>query len=138
MAVKLFIDRLMMLVLSHRGREVVDTITGNFLTFVSLQDMNLESTDRDRRRNASLPRLAGLSLAATLPLVGCSHAPEYSIFGSFFPVWIFCAAGGILLTTGAHALIARTAIAEHLAAPTLLYLSMATFFACVLWLVFYS
>jgi hypothetical protein len=100
--------------------------------------MNTESTERDRRRMTSLGRLAGLSLVAPLVLVGCSHAPEYSIFGSFFPVWIFCSVGGLVLTTGARSLVARTAIAEHLAAPVLLYLGMATFFASILWLLFYS
>ena len=100
--------------------------------------MNTELTERDRRRMTSLRPLAGLSLAASLVLVGCSHAPEYSIFGSFFPVWIFCAAGGLVLAAGARVLIARTVIAEHLVAPVLLYLSMATFFSCVLWLLFYS
>src|SRR5271163_1894649 len=100
--------------------------------------MNTESTERDRRRMTSLRSFAGVSLLAPLVLVGCSHAPEYSIFGSFFPVWIFCSVGGLLLTTGAHALIARAAIAEHLAAPVLSYLSMAIFFSCMLWLLFYS
>jgi hypothetical protein len=100
--------------------------------------MNTESTGRDRRRMASRRLLAGLSLVVPLVLVGCSHAPEYSIFGSFFPVWIFCSVGGLLLMTGARALVARTVIAEHLTAPVLLYLGMATFFACVLWLLFYS
>jgi YtcA family len=100
--------------------------------------MEIESTERDRRRVTSLRSLAGLSLVAPLVLIGCSHAPEYSIFGSFFPVWIFCSVGGLVLTTGARALIARSAIAEHLAAPVLLYLGMATFFACMLWLLFYS
>jgi len=100
--------------------------------------MNTESTERARRRRTSLGALAGLSLAAPLVLVGCSHAPEYSIFGSFFPVWIFCSIGGLVLMTGARSLVARSAIAEHLAAPLLLYLGMATLFACVLWLLFYS
>jgi len=100
--------------------------------------MSTERTERDRRRMMSLRLVAGLSLAAPLVLVGCSHAPEYSIFGSFFPVWIFCSAGGLVLATGARALIARTAIAEYLVAPVLLYLSMAIIFACMLWLLFYS
>jgi hypothetical protein len=100
--------------------------------------MNTESTERNRRRRTSLRFLAGLSLAAPLVLVGCSHAPEYSIFGSFFPAWIFCSAGGLLLMTGARALVTRTAIAEHLAAPVLLYISMAIFLTCMLWLLFYS
>jgi len=100
--------------------------------------MSTESMERNRGRMTSLRLLAGLSLAAPLVMVGCSHAPEYSIFGSFFPVWIFCSAGGLVLATGTRALIARTAVAEHLAAPVLFYLSMAIFLACVLWLLFYS
>jgi hypothetical protein len=100
--------------------------------------MSIESAKRDRRRITALRLVAGLSLAAPLVLVGCSHAPDYSVFGSFFPVWIFCSAGGLVLATGARALIVRTAIAEHLAAPVLFYLSMAILFACMLWLLFYS
>lgn len=100
--------------------------------------MNIEVMERGRRRMISPRALAGLSLTVPLTLVGCSHAPEYSIFGSFFPVWIFCSVGGVALATGARALIARTAIAEHQAAPVLLYLSMAIFLACMLWLLLYS
>jgi hypothetical protein len=100
--------------------------------------MNIELTERDRRRTPSLLELGALSVTLPLTLVGCSHAPEYSIFGSFFPAWIFCSAGGLLLAAGARTLVARSAIAEHLAAPVLFYLGMATFLACMLWLLFYS
>jgi hypothetical protein len=100
--------------------------------------MNSESTKCGQRLKTSLRCLTGLSLTLPLGLAGCSHAPEYSIFGSFFPVWIFCAAGGLLLMVGARGLIARTSIAEYLAAPVLFYLSMAIFLACMLWLLFYS
>jgi hypothetical protein len=100
--------------------------------------MNPESMGCDRGRKASHRYLAGLCLAVLPVLVGCSHAPEYSIYGSFFPAWIFCSAGGLVLATGVRALIARTAIAEHLAAPVLFYLSTAIFVACVFWLLFYS
>ena len=79
-----------------------------------------------------------LCLLVSFALAGCSHAPEYSIFGSFFPVWIFCAVAGLVLAAGARALVARTAIAEHLPAPVLFYLSTAVFLACILWLLFYS
>jgi len=98
--------------------------------------MNTESTERDRRRTPSFRQLGAFSVTALL--VGCAHAPEYSIFGSFFPVWIFCSVGGLVLASGARALIARTAIAEHLAAPVLFYLSAAIFLTCMLWLLFYS
>jgi hypothetical protein len=100
--------------------------------------MDAQLTQPDRRRKTSLRCLAGLSLTALLMTAGCSHAPEYSIFGSFFPVWIFCSVGGLMLAAGARVLVGRTAIAEYVAAPVLSYLSMAIFLACVLWLLFYS
>jgi hypothetical protein len=77
------------------------------------------------------------SLFASL-LAGCHHSPDYSILGSFFPLWIFCSVAGLLLMAAARALIGRTAIAKHLVAPTLFYLSMAIFFACAFWLLFFS
>lgn len=100
--------------------------------------MTMESKGRDQRRRTGIGPIAGLCLAGPLALGGCSHAPEYSIFGSFFPVWIFCSVGGLLLAAGARALIARTAIGDHLGAPMILYLSMAIFLTCMLWLLFYS
>jgi YtcA family len=106
--------------------------------YMSPLEMHSESTERNRPRKASRRCLAGLLTGTLLLSVGCSHAPEYSIFGSFFPVWIFCSLGGLLLMTGARALIVHTAIAEHLAAPVLFYISMAIFLSCLLWLLFYS
>ncbi len=97
--------------------------------------MIIVSTEGDQRQTRLFCQLASLSLTASV--AGCSHGPEYSIFGSFFPAWIFCSAGGLVFAAGARALLARTAIAEHLAAPVLLYLSMAIFVACMLWLLFY-
>lgn len=96
------------------------------------------STHNNQRRYVSACRIGSLALTASFLLAGCSHSPEYSIFGSFFPAWIFCSAGGLLLMAGARAAIGRTAIAEHIAAPVLFYLSVATFLTCVLWLLFYS
>lgn len=91
-----------------------------------------------RRHRNILENLAVLYLPMVFVLGGCSHAPEYTIFGSFFPVWLFCSVGGLLLAMGTRVLVARTVIAEHLAAPVLLYLSMATVFTCALWILFYS
>ncbi len=96
------------------------------------------STGRDERRTQSFYRLGALSLTVPLTLVGCSHSPEYSIFGSFFPAWIFCSIGGLVLMASARAVIARTAFAIQIAAPVLFYLSMAVFLACMLWLLLYS
>jgi len=99
--------------------------------------MNIEMT-QGTRPGISQHRIAHVGLLSPLLLTGCSHSPEYSIFGSFFPAWIFCSAGGLMLTAGARAVIARTAIGEYLIAPVLLYLSMTITLTCVLWLLFYS
>ena len=86
-----------------------------------------------------LPAASGGAALAALPLLeGCARAPVFSIFGSFFPAWIFCSLAGLLLMAGARSLIGRTELAEHLVAPVLLYLSLAVFFTCVLWLLFFS
>ena len=83
-------------------------------------------------------RIACLLLVTPLLATGCSHSPEYSIFGSFFPAWIFCSAGGLVLAAGARAVVARSPVAEYATASVLLYFSVAVFFACALWLLFYS
>ena len=100
------------------------------------RNTNTAIAKRDQRWNPSFWRYGALFLS--LPLVGCSHPPEYSIFGSFFPAWIFCSVGGLLLMAGARVVIGRTDIAEHLAAPVLSYLSIAVVLTCILWLLFYS
>jgi hypothetical protein len=107
-------------------------------TYMSLLKMNREPTERNGMRKAPRRCLVALPITTLLMSAACSHAPEYSIFGSFFPVWIFCAFGGLLLMTAVRALIMRTVFAEHLAAPVLFYISVAIFLACMLWLVFYS
>ena len=99
-------------------------------------DVDRKHPDSSKRRWIGLRAI--LLLIAPLCLTGCEHSPDYSILGSFFPVWIFCSGAGLLLMAGARALILRTSIAKHLVAPVLLYFSMAVFFACALWLLFYS
>jgi hypothetical protein len=100
--------------------------------------VNIDTTKGDERRITSRASRAGSFLASLPALAGCAHGPEYSIFGSFFPVWIFCSVLGLALAAGARTLLGRTPLAEYIAAPVLCYLCMAIFFACILWLPFYS
>ena len=99
--------------------------------------MNTESTERNRRRRTSSParRFISGGAAGVGWLLSRARIQHLRLF---FPGVDLLSVGGLVLAMGARAVIARTAIAEHLAAPVLFYLGMATFFACMLWLLFYS
>ena len=76
--------------------------------------------------------------AAVLTLTGCNgsaNPPSVPIFGSYFPAWIFCAIGGVVL-----ALILRTVfiwlkLDAYLPVPPLVYLGAAISSGIGLWFV---
>lgn len=77
-------------------------------------------------------------LASVLTLSGCSAAggaPAVPIFGSFFPAWIICAVGGIILAVIIRALLIALRIDEHLPAPPLVYLCLAISCGIGFWMI---
>jgi hypothetical protein len=78
------------------------------------------------------------ALSAALFLTGCQRAPAYSLLGSFFPVWLFCVAAGILLAFLVHLLLLRLELDEQISPPLLVYPALATIFSLGLWLAFFS
>jgi len=74
----------------------------------------------------------------TFTSVGCSRAPSLNILGSFFPAWILCAVGGILLTVVARILFVRANFEKELSPLILVYPCLAAFFTFSLWLMFFS
>ena len=77
-----------------------------------------------------------LSLLACALLAGCSPAPTIAMFGAFFPGWLFCIAGGLVLALVAQAVLARRPSLWLPALPT--FLTLTTLFSCVLWLLFFK
>ena len=76
--------------------------------------------------------------AGALALGGCSAAggaPAIPIFGSFFPAWIICAVGGIVLAVIIRAVLIALRIDEHLPAPPLVYLCLAISGGIGFWLI---
>ena len=73
-----------------------------------------------------------------LLLCGCNRAPDYSILGSFFPVWLLCGIASILLSFAVHLLVRRLGWEEQLVPPLLVYPAMAAAICLLLWLVFFS
>lgn len=76
--------------------------------------------------------VVGLTLAACTPT---AHAPSVPVFGSFFPAWIICAVGGIILAMIARALLIAGHIDEHLPAPPLVYLCLSVSLGIGLYLI---
>jgi hypothetical protein len=92
-----------------------------------------------RRQTASMNSKSQSLLRLTLPLLvglsGCARTPSVDVFGSFFPVWMFCLAGGILLTLVARRLLVVAAIDKDLGPPALIYPCLAALLACAIWMV---
>jgi len=80
------------------------------------------------------PLWSGL-LLVTIFSAGCSRAPSFDIFGSFFPAWLICVTVALLLTVAAHWLLLRAGVV--LALPVLTYPSLTALFAFALWLAFF-
>lgn len=85
-----------------------------------------------------LPRIlrhAAVLLGAAI-LAGCTTgAPAVPIFGSFFPAWIICAIGGILVAIIIRAVLIALHIDEHLPAPPLVYLCLAISGGIAFWMI---
>ena len=82
-----------------------------------------------------------LSIISTMAICivcsGCSRAPSVSIIGSFFPVWMFCIATGVVGAFIQRAVLVRLGLEQHLGPLWLFYPSTVTLCACVLWEVFF-
>ena len=84
------------------------------------------------------PRIARKPVALTVAifLAGCSRAPSFDVFGSFFPAWMLCLAAGLVLTAASHWLLMRVHVT--LAIPTLTYPSLTALFTLALWMTFFQ
>ena len=77
---------------------------------------------------------SGLLVGAMLS-TGCSRAPSFDIFGSFFPAWLLCLVLGLLFTIAARWLFLCARIV--IALPVLTYPSLTALFTFVLWLAWF-
>lgn len=88
-------------------------------------------------KGAGLLCVAGAGGSAIFFSTGCTRAPSFDILGSFFPIWIFCIAVGILLTALARRIFVRFKIDSLLGPVLIIYPCLTAFFAFTLWLIFF-
>ena len=77
------------------------------------------------------------TIAICILCSGCSRAPSVSIIGSFFPVWMFCIAIGVVGAFIQRAVLVRLGLEQYVGPLWLFYPSTGTLCACVLWEVFF-
>jgi YtcA-like protein len=85
------------------------------------------------RRNISV-NLLSIPLGSCA-LVGCSShgAPTLSLFGAFFPAWMFCGLVGILAAIGARGIFVATGLSDILPFQLFVCASIGVCFALIVW-----
>jgi hypothetical protein len=81
-------------------------------------------------------RIAGIAATgATGVLSGCD--PILSIQGAFFPAWILCIAGGLVVTGVVHRVLVASGLQPYVGPLALVYPSIALCATNLLWLLFF-
>jgi hypothetical protein len=96
----------------------------------------LKDTHSTTRLRRSL--IGWIELAALPALAGCRRSPTFSILGSFFPSWLVCMFAGIVLAAIANRILAYFRLDRQISWGIVVYPCIALFFACTLWLIFFS
>jgi len=80
----------------------------------------------------------GLQLAGLcLWLTGCSFSPSIPVFGAAFPDWLFCIAGGLLVTGCVHVLLTKQGWQAYVAPQLLSYAALTLIFSVIIWFLFF-
>ncbi len=92
-----------------------------------------------RRKDRQKGTLPGVAVAA-LALGGCavSGAPSYTLFGAFFPAWMFCAAIGLLGAIGARIAFVATGLANILPFQLFVCAAIGLCLALLAWLIWFG
>ncbi len=77
---------------------------------------------------------------AALISSGCSvrGAPSYTLFGAFFPAWMFCAAIGIISAIGARITFVATGLGNILPFQLFVCVSIGLCIALLVWLLLFG
>lgn len=77
-------------------------------------------------------------LLLTLTLSACSSSPSVPVLGAYFPDWLFCIFGAVLLALLVHTFLARRGLGAWLTPPALAYPVLTALFALSAWLLFFQ
>jgi YtcA family len=80
----------------------------------------------------------GVAVAAMSLTAGCAGAPSVNVLGAYFPDWLFCAVAGVVLAVIVYRILSRTHYSDWLGPMPVFYPTLVTFFALVVWLIFFQ
>ena len=66
-----------------------------------------------------------------------TNAPSVDIIGSFFPVWMVCLIGAVILTFAARFVLVRLRLDTEVGPVAVFYPSLIVLFTSLLWLTFF-
>ncbi len=77
-----------------------------------------------------------MSASSCLMLCGCARrsAPTLSLFGAYFPVWIFCGIIGVLAAAATRVLLVATGLSETVPAQLSVCVAAGVIAASLAWL----
>ncbi|WP_433706239.1 YtcA family lipoprotein [Paraburkholderia sacchari] len=83
---------------------------------------------------------AARMLLCLLPavLAGCSASPSISVLGAYFPSWMFCLLGALLMTLIVHAVLGRLQRERLLGPPVVAYSALLLLFSLLIWLLIFN
>ncbi|MGV2289481.1 YtcA family lipoprotein [Trinickia sp. YCB016] len=80
----------------------------------------------------------GVAVVTALLTGGCANAPSLSVLGAYFPAWLFCIVASVVLAVMLYVVLARTRNTQWLSPPGVVYPTLVTFLALVVWLIFFQ
>lgn len=70
-------------------------------------------------------------------LSGCTFSSAIPVIGAYYPGWLFCIIGGVILTLIIRRFLIRTNRIPFLGFPGLIYTALCALFSMLLWLAFF-
>jgi hypothetical protein len=83
-------------------------------------------------------RRQGPAFACALLTSGCASAPSVGVLGAYFPDWLFCIVGGVLLTAIVRLLARHVGAEKWLWPVALIYPALVVLFAAAGWLIVFE
>ncbi|MFZ0436163.1 MAG: YtcA family lipoprotein [Chthoniobacterales bacterium] len=71
-----------------------------------------------------------------LTMTGCD--PQINIAGAYFPAWLACTLGGLILFWVLHLVFLKAGLLPYLIPLPLVYGALITSLTCILWLLFFA